>query len=298
MSAMLDSAGMMRRAAPLRQSALRWLGLLPFGTAVLLFLGLPALSLLWGSFHTHDGAATVANYRWVGDPQFLKPFWNSVILSSATMLTGGIGGLVIAQALVSSRSGLLHELGITFSSVAANFAGVPLAFSFIATAGVNGLVTKFLLDYAGVDIYGAGYSLYTLVGIVTVYTYFQLPLMVLLILPSLEAVDPRWEEAAANLGASRWTYLRRVAIPILAPAVLSSWLLLFANAFGAYATVYALTTGFFPVVPILISSVISGDVSFDPGQGDALAMGMAAVMAVCMVGQALLQRRASRWLKR
>jgi len=155
-----------------------------------------------------------------------------------------------------------------------------------------------MLNDIGIDIYGAGFTLYSMLGLTVVYTYFQLPLMLLLILPALQAVKPEWREASDNLGAGRWRYLRSVLIPVLTPSLVASMLLLFANSFGAYATAYALTTGFISLVPISISNVIAGNVSYDPGIGDALAMGLAVVMALCVGGQAILQRRASRWLNR
>lgn len=281
-----------------RRNGLAALVLLPFGLIVLFFLILPTFSLLWGSFHSATtGGFTLANYGYLnGQDKSLQPFVNSIALSAVTMVVGGSLGLLIAQAMISARVKVLEELTITFSSVAANFAGVPLAFAFMATMGANGLVTRWLVSL-GVNLYGAGFTLYSMVGLAVVYSYFQIPLMVLLILPALQAMKKEWREASENLGADGWTYLRRVAIPVLMPSIVASWLLLFANAFGAYATAYALTTGFISLVSIAISNVVLGDVSYDPGQGDALAIGMAVIMAVCVAGQALLQRRASKFLR-
>ena len=280
-----------------RRHGLAALALLPFWLVVLFFLIAPTLSIVWGSFHHPNGDFTLANYGFLnGEDKSLQPFVNSIVLSGATMVVGSILGLLVAQAILSARVRALEQLTITFSSVAANFAGVPLAFAFIATLGVEGLVTHWLKD-AGINIYSAGFTLYSIVGLAVVYSYFQIPLMVLLILPALQAMKREWREASDNLGAGGVTYLRRVAIPVLMPSVIASALLLFANAFGAYATAYALTTGFVSLVPIAISNVIAGDVTFDPGQGDALAVGLAAIMAVCVVGQALLQRRAGRFLR-
>jgi len=282
-----------------RRGGLAVLVLVPFALLVLLFLLIPAVSLLVGSFHSSTASGlTLENFGYLrGDDKSLQPFINSFVLSFGSMVTGGALGLLVAQALVSSRNRLLEQLTITFSSVAANFAGVPLAFAYIATIGVNGLITRFLAGF-GLDIYGAGFSLYTIAGLTLVYTYFQLPLMVLLMLPALQAVRPEWSEASDNLGATRWRYVRSVVIPVLTPSLIASLLLLFANSFGAYATAYALTTGFVSLVPIKISNLVAGNVFFDPGQGDALAVGLAVVMTICVGGQALLQRRASRWLNR
>jgi putative spermidine/putrescine transport system permease protein len=286
-------------AATRRRGGLARLVLLPFAVIVVFFLVIPALSLLWGSFHVGgSGAATLANYDYLsGANKSLQPFINSFIISLASMISGGVLGLIIAQALVSSKNRVLEQLTITFSSVAANFAGVPLAFAYVAMIGVNGLLTRFLAGL-GVNLYGAGFTIYSLTGLAVVYTYFQVPLMVLLILPALQAMRREWREASDNLGASRSRYVRSVAIPVLTPSLIASLLLLFANSFGAYATAYALTTGFISLVPIAISNVIAGDVTFNPGQGDALAMGLAVVMTLCVAGQAILQRRASRWLNR
>jgi putative spermidine/putrescine transport system permease protein len=282
-----------------RRGGLAALALVPFAVLVLLFLLLPGLALLAGSFQAAKGGAfTLDNFSYLsGDNKSLQPFVNSFIVSFGSMVLGGALGVIVAQALVSSKSPRLEQLTITFSSVAANFAGVPLAFAYIATIGAAGLVTK-LLAGLGLDIYGAGFTIYSMLGLTIVYTYFQLPLMVLLILPALKAVRPEWREASDNLGADRWRYLQAVAIPVLTPSLVASLLLLFANSFGAYATAYALTTGFISLVPISISNVIAGNVFFDPGLGDALAVGLAAVMTICVGGQALLQRRASRWLNR
>jgi putative spermidine/putrescine transport system permease protein len=135
-------------------------------------------------------------------------------------------------------------------------------------------------------------------GLIVVYAYWEIPLMVLVMLPPLQAMKPSWREAAEILGASRWQYLRSVAIPILMTPFISSLLLLYANAFGAYATAYGLTTGFVSLVPIEISNLTNGDVSRNLGVADALAIGLAVIMAVCIGGRAILERRSSRWLAR
>ncbi len=275
------------------------IALLPFAILITLFLLVPTVSLIWGSFHdSKTGAFTLANYSYLEHPIDLVPFRNSLELSLASTILGGVVGLLIAQAIVSSRRPLVQEIATTFSSVAANFAGVPLAFAFTAALGVNGLITKALLDAAGVNIYNDGFKLYSVLGLTIVYAYWEIPLMVLVMLPPLQAMKRSWREAAEILGASRWQYLRSVAIPILMTPFISSLLLLYANAFGAYATAYGLTTGFVPLVPIQISNLINGDVSFDPGQADALAIGLAVIMAVCIGGRAILERRSTRWLAR
>ena len=274
------------------------LALLPFAALITAFLLVPTVALIWGSFHdSNTGALTLSNYSYLGNPLDLVPFRNSLELSLAATILGSIVGLLIAQAIVSSRNTFVQEIATTFSSVAANFAGVPLAFAFAATLGLNGLITVALKNY-GIDINEGGFRLRSLMGLIVVYAYWEIPLMVLVMLPPLQAMKPSWREAAEILGASRWQYLRSVAIPILMTPFISSLLLLYANAFGAYATAYGLTTGFVSLVPIEISNLTNGDVSRNLGVADALAIGLAVIMAVCIGGRAILERRSSRWLAR
>jgi putative spermidine/putrescine transport system permease protein len=126
--------------------------------------------------------------------------------------------------------------------------------------------------------------------------YFQFPLMVLVITPALDGLRKEWDEAAANLGASKGTYWRKVALPILTPSILGAMILLFGNAFGAYATAYSLTGGFINLITIVIGSQIKGDIYYNPGLGYALAVGMIIVMTVMMTIYYLLRRRSERWL--
>jgi putative spermidine/putrescine transport system permease protein len=186
----------------------------------------------------------------------------------------------------------------TFSGVASNFAGVPLAFAFIATLGRTGMVTVLLKLLFGLNLYDQGFSLYSFWGLTLTYMYFQFPLMVLVITPALDGLKGEWREAAENLGATPFQYWRDVALPILTPSILGAMILLFGNAFGAYATALSLTGGFINLVTIVIGSQIKGDVLHNPGLGYALAMGMVIVMAVAMTAYYFLRRRSERWLRK
>jgi putative spermidine/putrescine transport system permease protein len=184
----------------------------------------------------------------------------------------------------------------TFAGVAANFAGVPLAFAFAATLGATGVVTVFLAAH-GVHLYQSGFTLYSFTGLALVYTYFQLPLMILVISPSLDGLRREWREAATNLGATPVQFWRWVGLPILWPSLLGAMVLLFGNAFSAYATAYALVGTELNLVPILIGAVQSGNLTSDPQFGDALALGMIVIIALSVALYALLQRRSNRWLR-
>jgi putative spermidine/putrescine transport system permease protein len=191
----------------------------------------------------------------------------------------------------------LRSALITFSGVASNFAGVPLAFAFIATLGRRGFLTLFLKDNFAIDLYRAGFDLYTFWGLCAIYMFFQFPLMVLVMVPALDGLKREWREAAENLGASGLQYWTRVAMPILLPSILGSMILLFGNAFGAYATAYALTGGRLGIVTIQIGAQIRGDVLHNPGLGYAMAMGMVIIMAVSLALYSWLQKISERWLR-
>ena len=277
----------------------KWIGVIPFFLFALLFLILPSVRILTGSFFGAEGEFTLHNYlELVTVPTILNAYKLSIQISAVTAIGGGIIGFLLAYAI--TLGGLpkpLRPVLITFSGVASNFAGVPLAFAFVATLGRVGFVTTLLKDVFGINIYEAGFSLYTFIGLALTYMYFQFPLMVLIMAPALDGLKREWREAAENLGANSFQYWTQVAMPILLPSILGAMILLFGNAFGAYATAYALTGGRLEIVTIQIGAQIRGDVFHNPGLGYAMAMGMVVIMAVSLAAYSWLQAKTERWLK-
>jgi len=283
---------------PFRVSLRKWAGLLPFFLFALAFMILPAGALLVGSFQDARGGFTLANLEHLFRPNILRSYMLTIEVSFVTALGGGLFGFLLAYAV--TMGGLprgVRSFLLTFSGVASNFAGVPLAFAFISTLGRVGLVTTLLKTVFGISLYDAGFNLYSFWGLSFTYLYFQLPLMVLIIAPALDGMKKEWQEACENLGATGFHYWRHVALPILLPSILSSVILLFGNSFGAYATAYALTGGFINLVPIQIGAQIRGDVLHDPNLGYALALGMVVIMTLTILGYTALQRRASRFTR-
>jgi putative spermidine/putrescine transport system permease protein len=277
---------------------LAWLGLVPFAAYAFLFLLLPAGSVMVGAFRGPDGGASLANVEKLFEQPYRDAYLTSIELGLVTALAGGLLGTAIAWAVVGGRLGRwVRPVVTSFSAVAANFAGVPLAFAFVATFGTIGMVTRFLRDTLGIDIYAHGFTLFNFWGLALTYLAFQVPLMILVIAPALDGLRPQWREAAEGLGATPAVYWRRVGIPVLLPSFLGALVLLFGNSFAAYATAYALTSGKVPLVPIMIGAVLSGNVLSDPNFGQALAFGMLVVMVVVMAAYWLLGRRAARWAR-
>ena len=276
-----------------------WIGVTPFFLFAILFMVLPSLYLVQGSFINQKGQFTIQNYLDLfTTPAIINAYKLSIQVSAVTAIGGGIFGFLLAYAItVGGLPRALRSALITFSGVASNFAGVPLAFAFIATLGRRGFLTLLLKDNFGIDLYQAGFDLYSFAGLSAIYMFFQFPLMVLIMVPALDGLKREWREAAENLGATYLQYWTRIALPVLLPSILGAMILLFGNAFGAYATAYALTGGRLPIVTIQIGAQIRGDVLHNPGLGYAMAMGMVIIMAISLAGYSWLQKVSERWLR-
>jgi putative spermidine/putrescine transport system permease protein len=277
-----------------------YLALLPFYVYVGVFLILPTLVVAIGAFTTATGDFTLDNMsRLFTDEVFVSAFVRSIELAVATAIAGAILGAMLAWAVVrGDPNGLLRQVVIAASGVLAQFGGVMLAFAFLATFGFNGLATLFFRDILHVDLLTDASWLYSLAGLVVVYTYFQIPLMLIVFLPSLDGLRQEWYDASASLGGSAWSFWRNVGGPILAPAFLGSLLLLFTNAFSAYATAAALVSQGSPIVTLQIADALQSEVVLgQENVGKALALGMIVVVSVAMLLYAFIQRRASRWVR-
>ncbi len=275
-----------------------WLGVTPFFLFALLFLVLPTAYLLVGSFQTPDGSFTLGNIADLFQPSILSAYWISIKISAASAFFGAVIGFFLAYAAVMGKlPRWIRPTLMTFSGVASNFAGVPLAFAFIATLGRAGLVTILLDKYLGISLYRAGFNLLSFWGLTLTYLYFQIPLMVLILAPALDGLKKEWREASSILGATTWQYWRMVGLPVLWPSLVGTTLLLFANAFGAIATAYALTGSSLNIVPILLYAQIRGDVLHNPNLGYALALGMILITGVSNGIYMVLRTRSERWLR-
>lgn len=276
------------------RAGMTWLGLLPFLLFLGLFLLLPSYGVIRKAFIANDGS-----YTWTGITEAITKeraaFKTSLKVSIVTALFGVVLGTSLAYAAATAtRPKWLRSLVSAFSGVAANMGGIVLAFAFFTLLGRQGLGTK-MLNNIGYDLYDTGwFDLTGFWGWTTVYMYFQVPLMVLVTLPAIDGLKTSWREASSNLGGTTWTYWRRVGLPVLAPSMLGGFLLLFANAFSAFATAYALNTGS-NLVPVKISFFLQGDVSGRSPMPFALATWMIIIMAVSMGGYLLLRKRAERW---
>jgi putative spermidine/putrescine transport system permease protein len=286
--------------AAVRPGRFSWelLGVLPFFLFAFLFLILPTSFLIVGGFQDSEGRFTLANLRDLLQPTILSAYWISIQVSAASAIGGAVAGFFLAYAAIAG--GLprwVRPTLLTFSGVASNFAGVPLAFAFLATLGRTGLVTVLLVSLFDFNIYRAGFNLLSFWGLALTYMYFQIPLMVLIMAPAIDGLKREWREAAANLGGSTVDYWRYVGLPVLWPTLVGTALLLFANAFGAVATAYALTGSSLNIVTNLLFAQIRGDVLHNQNLGYALALGMIAITGLSNATYIWLRARSERWLR-
>jgi len=285
------------RAYSVRQINPALLGILPFVLVVGVFLVLPVVVNLWTSFHNNAGEWSFESFIRLGEAQYVSAFVNTAALATTTALIGGLGGLILAWALATlRRPAWLRDVVLSFSGVASQFGGVPLAFAFVAALGTQGVVTNAVRDTFGIDL-SELLPLSDFAGLVVVYLYFQIPLMAILMLPAVSGLRREWRESATSLGAGPVRFLLQIVMPIISPAVGGAVLVLFANAFSAFATAYALSGGGANLVPILIGFFVSGNVVVDESFGATLATGMMAVVAVSMLARWVLMRRVTRWLR-
>lgn len=260
--------------------------LVPFALFFYLFQLAPMIWVLFNSL-IYDGEFALDNYIEVLDSAFmLQAFGNSLWLS----VWSSIFGLAIATLLVSSLRRVdskLRDAVIAFTNMSSNFAGVPLSFAFIIILGTNGAITLLLKQYGllgDFDLYGKW-------GLLAIYIYFQIPLAVLLLYPAFDALSDDWQAAAALLGARTSHYWAKVALPVLSPALFGTFIILIANAIGAYASVYALTSGNYNVITIRIASLVSGDLFLEPNLAAAISVILMALLAfITVINQWLIAK--------
>jgi len=283
-------------SAKRRRRAPGWLAVVPLLVFTAIAFGIPALAMLNGAFSVKDQATGASSYSTENltaslHGAYLTALVGSVKLSAVSAGLGALLGLPLAQVVVTSRFRALREAVLTASGVLANFGGVPLAFAFVATLGNAGVLTVHL------GLKDTGWDLYSFWGLVIVYLYFLIPLMVLTITPALEGLRSQWREAAQNNGATAVQYWRHIALPVLLPSLLGGLVLLFGSAFAAYATAAAMVGSSVPLVTLQIADAISGNVLV--GQENvalALSLDMVLVAGLVMAVYLPLQRRSARWL--
>ncbi|MDW7748095.1 ABC transporter permease [Halomonas sp.] len=263
-----------------------WLWLMPFALVFVAFqmapLGWIAVSAFqvegrWGLGHFQEIATS---------PFFRQAIWRSLEISLVSSLLGLIIAVLACHSLTRTN-GPLRRWMIAFTNMTSNFAGVPLAFAFIILMGANGVLTLALQRVGLID----DFSLYSRTGLIVIYTWFQIPLGMLLLFPAFAGLRADWRDAASLLGAGRVAYWCHIGLPVLRPALAGTFTILIANAMGAYATVYALVNTSYNLMTIRIANLVSGDLFLQPNLASALALILVGLLAMVTLIQQWLLRR-------
>ena len=273
------------------------LKLIPFVLYVLLLFALPATLVIISAFQ-QDGFWTLENFAVFSKPGVVTAFWNSCWLSAVTAFIGATCGAVVCFALLDCKeSGVVRRIVDAASSTLSQFGGVMLAFAFIAVLGKQGLITLMIQAIFHFDIYSNSMWLYSPTGLILPYLFFQIPLMIITFFPAIARLPENLAEAVAVLGGNRWMYWRSVGMPILFPTFMGGFLLLFANAFSAYATAAALISQGSQIAPLQVRAALISETGLgSDGAAGALAVGMLIIMVLVVSMYALLERKASAWL--
>lgn len=230
------------------------------------------------AFYIEDkGFYSLDNFIRIFESKFyLQSIVNSLQISFVSSIFGLLIGFLASYSLFVLTPCKICKFLFSLNTMISNFSGVPLAFAFIIILGSNGVINVFLKNL-GIEPF---ISIYANLGINLVYVYFQIPLAILLLLPAFKSLENSHLNACKTLGGGNFLYWVKIALPLLFPALLGVFLILFANAFGAYATIYALSSGNFNIAPIRIAALIAGDINLDPYKASALSIIIIIIMII------------------
>lgn len=286
-----------RGRASLYSKTKRLLPAAPFLLVIGYFFIFPITRLIYVAFLSNENTLTIDNFRTTLQEPYKTGFLNSIKIALASAAMASVPGAIAAYFIESRASSKLRRVIAVMSGVLANTGGVPLAFMFVAALGLQGQLTKILKAF-GWDIYSGRFSLGSFIGLLIVYLYFQLPLMIIVFSPAIASLRSEWLEAARNLGANRQQFWNRIGIPLLFPSFIASFLLLFASGFSAYATANALTVGNLPLTPLQIGGLLDGNVSASQlNLGKALGVMMIVISACAIIPYLAIQRKVTKWQK-
>jgi len=138
---------------------------------------------------------------------------------------------------------------------------------------------------------------FTPLGIIIALTFIGIPFVVRTVQPVLADSDQELEDAAANLGATRWQIFTRVIFPIVRPSLLTGFALAFARALGEYGSVIFIS-GNMPmkteIAPLLIVNKLE---QYDYAGATAIAVVMLTASFVMLLGINTLQRYTRRFME-
>lgn len=253
---------------------------------ITLFLLLPMSWVITNSFICNDNWSLNNYLEIIHSSFYIKAFKNSLSLSFLSAFIGLSIASITCIALKNTNLKIKNSI-LALTNITSNFAGVPLSFAFIVMFGFNGCFTLFFKEIGLID----SFNLYSSNGLLLIYIYFQIPLAILLLYPAFANLNKSWQEAATLLGASKPIYWLKIALKIIMPSLLGTFIILIANALGAYASAFALMNSNYNLITIRIASLVAGDLYLEPNLAAALAvLLMLLLSAICLINNILLKR--------
>jgi molybdate transport system permease protein len=142
--------------------------------------------------------------------------------------------------------------------------------------GRRGLVGQYLDAWFGISLP------FTTAGVVVAEAFVAMPFLVIAVEGALRGADPRYEEAAATLGASRWLAFRRVTLPAIAPGVVAGTVLCWARALGEFGATITFA-GNFPGRTTTMPLAVYLALETDPGAAIVLSVVLLILSVVVLV---------------
>lgn len=227
-----------------------------------LFVLFPLIKVFIASFQER-GVWTLDNYALIAQR---KLYQNALINSLSVGALVGILGVMIGYltAFVLTRldvpgKKLLHYLAILPIISPPFVSAVSILFLF----GFNGLITKQMLQLDGFSIYGMH-------GVVLSQVFTFAPIAYLSLRGVLSSISPVLEDAALNIGASRWQTFWKVTFPLSLPGIASAFLIVFIESMADFGNPLVLAGAAFPMLAPQAYLEITG--SFNLARGATLAV--------------------------
>ncbi len=197
-----------------------FLTILAIFAAIFIFVLFPLIKVLILSFTTNEGAFSLKTFLdIVSKASFRKTFMNSMKLGMITAVLASLVGYIFAYAITRTNIPLkgFFKMIATLPIISPPFV---LSLSMIFLFGRMGVITNKIFGIDSFNIYGLNSLI-----VIQVMSFF--PIAYLTLTGILEAIDPSVEDAALNLGASRWQIFKSITLPLSMPGIVSAVLLVF-----------------------------------------------------------------------
>lgn len=231
--------------------------------SLVVFILYPLVQVLVTSIKDAAGNWSLEPYKGIFDSWYLRAaFWNSLLMGFATAVLGSAVGYLFAFTLTRTAvpfKKVLHLIAIV-PIVSPPFIG---AMAIIMLFGNNGLISYRLLGLQNVQIYGFRGLLFA-----QVITFF--PVAYITLKGVMESISPTLEDAAMDLGGSRWKVFARVTLPLTVPGIASAMLVLFIETLADFGNPLILAGSQFPVLSVQAYLQITG--MYNLPRGSALAV--------------------------